>query len=106
MSILAPLPLVDMASPALSPDDSSLSAAVSISPSDSENLSPDELELLNKLEEQNRYVVWGCGRHMCFPVQPVFLLYQFSFLLSTINYYILFMCFKIVFILFLEVDKI
>ncbi|XP_073478524.1 EVI5-like protein isoform X2 [Aquarana catesbeiana] len=54
MSILAPLPLVDMASPALSPDDSSLSAAVSISPSDSENLSPDELELLNKLEEQNR----------------------------------------------------
>ncbi|XP_077326178.1 EVI5-like protein isoform X2 [Lithobates pipiens] len=54
MSILAPLPLADMASPALSPDDSSLSAAVSISPSDSENLSPDELELLNKLEEQNR----------------------------------------------------
>ncbi|CAI9534631.1 unnamed protein product [Staurois parvus] len=54
MSILAPLPLVDMASPALSPDDSSLSAALSISPSDSENLSPDELELLSKLEEQNR----------------------------------------------------
>ncbi|KAM8973370.1 EVI5-like protein isoform 3-T3 [Pelodytes ibericus] len=43
-----------MASPTLSPDDSSLSAAVSISPSDSENLSPDELELLSKLEEQNR----------------------------------------------------
>ncbi|XP_072255838.1 EVI5-like protein isoform X2 [Pyxicephalus adspersus] len=54
MSILAPLPLADMASPTLSPDDSSLSAAVSISPSDSENLSPDELELLSKLEEQNR----------------------------------------------------
>ncbi|XP_040202241.1 EVI5-like protein isoform X2 [Rana temporaria] len=54
MSILAPLPLADMASPALSPDDSSLSAALSISPSDSENLSPDELELLSKLEEQNR----------------------------------------------------
>ncbi|XP_069815818.1 EVI5-like protein [Dendropsophus ebraccatus] len=56
MSTLAPLHLTDMASPALSPDDSSLSAAVSISPSDSENLSPDELELLNKLEEQNRSV--------------------------------------------------
>ncbi|KAG8574452.1 hypothetical protein GDO81_009189 [Engystomops pustulosus] len=54
MSTLAPLHLADMASPALSPDDSSLSAAVSVSPSDSENLSPDELELLNKLEEQNR----------------------------------------------------
>ncbi|KAM5170881.1 EVI5-like protein isoform 2-T2 [Mantella aurantiaca] len=54
MSILAPLPLAVMASPTLSPDDSSLSAAVSISPSDSENLSPDELELLSKLEEQNR----------------------------------------------------
>ncbi|XP_056426747.1 EVI5-like protein isoform X1 [Hyla sarda] len=54
MSTLAPLHLTDMASPALSPDDSSLSAAVSISPSDSENLSPDELELLSKLEEQNR----------------------------------------------------
>ncbi|XP_073509978.1 EVI5-like protein isoform X3 [Phyllobates terribilis] len=54
MSTLAPLHLADMASPALSPDDSSLSAAVSISPSDSENLSPDELELLSKLEEQNR----------------------------------------------------
>ncbi|XP_068130645.1 EVI5-like protein isoform X2 [Hyperolius riggenbachi] len=54
MSILAPLRLADMASPTLSPDDSSLSAAVSISPSDSENLSPDELELLSKLEEQNR----------------------------------------------------
>ncbi|KAM4039397.1 EVI5-like protein isoform 3-T3 [Anomaloglossus baeobatrachus] len=54
MSTLAPLHLTDMASPALSPDDSSLSAAVSISPSDTENLSPDELELLSKLEEQNR----------------------------------------------------
>ncbi|XP_053574022.1 EVI5-like protein isoform X2 [Bombina bombina] len=54
MSTLAPLHLSDMASPTLSPDDSSLSVAVSISPSDSENLSPDELELLNKLEEQNR----------------------------------------------------
>ncbi|KAM8973369.1 EVI5-like protein isoform 2-T2 [Pelodytes ibericus] len=54
MSTLAPLHLSDMASPTLSPDDSSLSAAVSISPSDSENLSPDELELLSKLEEQNR----------------------------------------------------
>ncbi|CAH2273544.1 EVI5 isoform X1 [Pelobates cultripes] len=56
MSTLAPLCLSDMASPTLSPDDSSMSmsAAVSISPSDSENLSPDELELLSKLEEQNR----------------------------------------------------
>ncbi|XP_063787750.1 EVI5-like protein isoform X2 [Pseudophryne corroboree] len=54
MSTLAPLCPTDMASPALSPDDSSLSATVSVSPSDSENLSPDELELLNKLEEQNR----------------------------------------------------
>ncbi|OCT86428.1 hypothetical protein XELAEV_18020111mg [Xenopus laevis] len=54
MSTLAPLSLSDMASPSLSPDESSLSAAVSISPSDSENLSPDELELLSKLEEQNR----------------------------------------------------
>ncbi|KAM4748441.1 EVI5-like protein [Rhinophrynus dorsalis] len=54
MNTLAPLHLTDMASPSVSPDDSSLSAAVSISPSDSENLSPDELELLNKLEEQNR----------------------------------------------------
>ncbi|OCT90321.1 EVI5-like protein isoform X1 [Xenopus laevis] len=54
MSTLAPLRLSDMASPSLSPDESSLSAAVSISPSDSENLSPDELELLSKLEEQNR----------------------------------------------------
>ncbi|XP_053318157.1 EVI5-like protein isoform X2 [Spea bombifrons] len=54
MSVLAPLHLSDMASPTLSPDDSSVSGAVSISPSDSENLSPDELELLSKLEEQNR----------------------------------------------------
>ncbi|KAE8619582.1 hypothetical protein XENTR_v10009866 [Xenopus tropicalis] len=54
MSTLAPLSLSNMASPSLSPDESSLSAAVSISPSDSENLSPDELELLSKLEEQNR----------------------------------------------------
>ncbi|KAG8441251.1 hypothetical protein GDO86_006838 [Hymenochirus boettgeri] len=54
MSTLAPLSLSDMASPSLSPDESSLSAAISISPSDSENLSPDELELLSKLEEQNR----------------------------------------------------
>ncbi|XP_043940472.1 EVI5-like protein isoform X2 [Protopterus annectens] len=49
-----------MASPAASPSSSSLDAPSSItsetamSPSDSENLSPDELELLAKLEEQNR----------------------------------------------------
>ncbi|KAJ1172767.1 hypothetical protein NDU88_004609 [Pleurodeles waltl] len=49
-----------MASPAASPDDSSHDAlssnhsASACSPSDSENLSPDELELLAKLEEQNR----------------------------------------------------
>ncbi|KAM4676590.1 EVI5-like protein isoform 2-T4 [Discoglossus pictus] len=55
MSTLAPLHLSDMAtSPTLSPDESSLSVTVSVSPSDSENLSPDELKLLNKLEEQNR----------------------------------------------------
>lgn len=44
-------------SPVLSPDSSSHDAALSapaISPADSENLSPDELELLAKLEEQNR----------------------------------------------------
>ncbi|XP_075063024.1 EVI5-like protein isoform X2 [Mixophyes fleayi] len=54
MSTEVPLRPTDMASPTLSPDDSSLSVAASVSPSDSENLSPDELELLNKLEEQNR----------------------------------------------------
>uniref|UniRef100_A0A8C0BP87 Ecotropic viral integration site 5 like n=1 Tax=Buteo japonicus TaxID=224669 RepID=A0A8C0BP87_9AVES len=50
-----------MASPAISPDSSSHEALSSVnsapacSPtSDSENLSPDELELLAKLEEQNR----------------------------------------------------
>lgn len=50
-----------MASPAVSPDSSSHEALSSVnsapacSPtSDSENLSPDELELLAKLEEQNR----------------------------------------------------
>ncbi|KAL2086549.1 hypothetical protein ACEWY4_017608 [Coilia grayii] len=44
-------------SPVLSPDSSSHDAALSMpaaSPADSENLSPDELELLAKLEEQNR----------------------------------------------------
>ncbi|XP_037118438.1 EVI5-like protein isoform X4 [Syngnathus acus] len=44
-------------SPVLSPDSSSHDAALSapaVSPADSENLSPDELELLAKLEEQNR----------------------------------------------------
>ncbi|XP_061534586.1 EVI5-like protein isoform X1 [Phycodurus eques] len=44
-------------SPVLSPDSSSQDAVLSapaVSPADSENLSPDELELLAKLEEQNR----------------------------------------------------
>ncbi|XP_010768562.1 EVI5-like protein [Notothenia coriiceps] len=44
-------------SPVLSPDSSSHDATLSApaaSPADSENLSPDELELLAKLEEQNR----------------------------------------------------
>ncbi|XP_028302737.1 EVI5-like protein isoform X2 [Gouania willdenowi] len=44
-------------SPVLSPDSSSHDAVLSTtaaSPADSENLSPDELELLAKLEEQNR----------------------------------------------------
>lgn len=44
-------------SPVLSPDSSSqdtLLSAPAASPADSENLSPDELELLAKLEEQNR----------------------------------------------------
>ncbi|KAK2919122.1 EVI5-like protein isoform X2 [Channa argus] len=44
-------------SPVLSPDSSSHDAVLSApagSPADSENLSPDELELLAKLEEQNR----------------------------------------------------
>ncbi|XP_077381753.1 EVI5-like protein isoform X2 [Festucalex cinctus] len=44
-------------SPVLSPDSSShdaLLSAPAVSPADSENLSPDELELLAKLEEQNR----------------------------------------------------
>nr|XP_033780353.1 EVI5-like protein isoform X2 [Geotrypetes seraphini] len=60
MNTQAALILPEMASPAASPDDSSHEAASSIasvpacSPSDSENLSPDELELLAKLEEQNR----------------------------------------------------
>ncbi|RXM96922.1 Proto-oncogene vav [Acipenser ruthenus] len=43
-------------SPALSPDSSSHDATLSVpacSPADSDNLSPDELELLAKLEEQN-----------------------------------------------------
>ncbi|NXT89926.1 EVI5L protein, partial [Anhinga rufa] len=54
-------PPAAMASPAVSPDSSSHEALSSVnsapacSPtSDSENLSPDELELLAKLEEQNR----------------------------------------------------
>ncbi|XP_030636229.1 EVI5-like protein [Chanos chanos] len=44
-------------SPVLSPDSSShdaVQSAPAVSPADSENLSPDELELLAKLEEQNR----------------------------------------------------
>ncbi|XP_048348025.1 EVI5-like protein isoform X2 [Sphaerodactylus townsendi] len=55
------LRLSEMASPAISPDSSSHDALSSVnsmpacSPtSDCENLSPDELELLAKLEEQNR----------------------------------------------------
>uniref|UniRef100_A0A4W6FQ93 Ecotropic viral integration site 5 like n=1 Tax=Lates calcarifer TaxID=8187 RepID=A0A4W6FQ93_LATCA len=46
-----------MSLPMLSPDSSSHDAVLSApaaSPADSENLSPDELELLAKLEEQNR----------------------------------------------------
>lgn len=52
-----PMSLSTMASPTLSPDSSSqeaLSAPTCSPTSDSENLSPDELELLAKLEEQNR----------------------------------------------------
>ncbi|XP_017312646.1 EVI5-like protein isoform X1 [Ictalurus punctatus] len=48
---------LSIGSPVLSPDSSSHDAALSapaVSPADSENLSPDELELLAKLEEQNR----------------------------------------------------
>ncbi|KAB0400627.1 hypothetical protein E2I00_013669 [Balaenoptera physalus] len=52
-----------MASPTLSPDSSSqeaLSGPTCSPTSDSENLSPDELELLAKLEEQNRSMMgWG-----------------------------------------------
>ncbi|XP_032066398.1 EVI5-like protein isoform X1 [Thamnophis elegans] len=61
MNIPVTLKLLEMASPAISPDSSSHEALSSVnsmpacSPtSDSENLSPDELELLAKLEEQNR----------------------------------------------------
>ncbi|KAM6470636.1 EVI5-like protein isoform 2-T4 [Liasis olivaceus] len=61
MNIPVTLKLLEMASPAVSPDSSSHEALSSVnsmpacSPtSDSENLSPDELELLAKLEEQNR----------------------------------------------------
>ncbi|XP_025044942.1 EVI5-like protein isoform X2 [Pelodiscus sinensis] len=61
MNIPVTLSLPEMASPAVSPDSSSHEALSSVnsapacSPnSDSENLSPDELELLAKLEEQNR----------------------------------------------------
>ncbi|XP_074541473.1 EVI5-like protein isoform X2 [Halichoeres trimaculatus] len=53
---LEPDPL-STGSPVLSPDSSSHDAVLSApaaSPADSENLSPDELELLAKLEEQNR----------------------------------------------------
>ncbi|XP_036912513.1 EVI5-like protein isoform X3 [Sturnira hondurensis] len=53
--------LPNMASPTLSPDSSSqeaLSAPTCSPTSDSENLSPDELELLAKLEEQNRCLYW------------------------------------------------
>lgn len=55
---------LSVGSPVLSPDSSSHDAALSapaVSPADSENLSPDELELLAKLEEQNRYV----ATHTC-----------------------------------------
>ncbi|XP_068950999.1 EVI5-like protein isoform X8 [Petaurus breviceps papuanus] len=57
MNIPETLSLPGMASPALSPDSSSheaLSGPACSPTSDSENLSPDELELLAKLEEQNR----------------------------------------------------
>ncbi|XP_029440600.1 EVI5-like protein isoform X2 [Rhinatrema bivittatum] len=61
MNAQVALSLPEMASPAASPDDSSshealssIASAPACSPSDSENLSPDELELLAKLEEQNR----------------------------------------------------
>ncbi|KAM9103094.1 EVI5-like protein isoform X4 [Sarcophilus harrisii] len=57
MNIPEILSLPGMASPALSPDSSSheaLSGPACSPTSDSENLSPDELELLAKLEEQNR----------------------------------------------------
>ncbi|XP_059588365.1 EVI5-like protein isoform X3 [Alligator mississippiensis] len=61
MNVPVTLSLPEMASPAVSPDSSSHEALSSVnsapacSPtSDSENLSPDELELLAKLEEQNR----------------------------------------------------
>lgn len=57
MNIPETLSLSGMASPALSPDSSSheaLSGPACSPTSDSENLSPDELELLAKLEEQNR----------------------------------------------------
>ncbi|KAH0629637.1 hypothetical protein JD844_011863 [Phrynosoma platyrhinos] len=60
MNIPVTLKLPEMASPAISPDSSSHEGLSSVnsmpacSPtSDSENLSPDELELLAKLEEQN-----------------------------------------------------
>lgn len=49
-------------SPVLSPDSSSHDAVLSApaaSPADSENLSPDELELLAKLEEQNRWELFS-----------------------------------------------
>uniref|UniRef100_A0A8C8RM09 Ecotropic viral integration site 5 like n=1 Tax=Pelusios castaneus TaxID=367368 RepID=A0A8C8RM09_9SAUR len=61
MNFPVTLSFPEMASPAVSPDSSSHEALSSVnsapacSPtSDSENLSPDELELLAKLEEQNR----------------------------------------------------
>ncbi|XP_078010350.1 EVI5-like protein isoform X3 [Phascolarctos cinereus] len=57
MNVPETLSLPGMASPALSPDSSSheaLSGPACSPTSDSENLSPDELELLAKLEEQNR----------------------------------------------------
>ncbi|MFT7797767.1 EVI5-like protein isoform X2 [Arapaima gigas] len=50
-------PCLPTGSPLLSPDSSSHDVALlatAVSPADSENLSPDELELLAKLEEQNR----------------------------------------------------
>jgi len=66
-------------SPLLSPDSSShdaLLSAPAMSPADSESLSPDELELLAKLEEQNRWDInglflWRCRVHPRVPKEQV-----------------------------------